>query len=108
VPNPSPRAKVGQEQIAKSNAFDTRLNSILALLFHDALVVGVRAWPRQIHIPQRNTRSICLLFYEATTHRVHSHPVRLLVERRKEPDNFVLLFLPQKVEAPSTVFSTAP
>jgi hypothetical protein len=32
---------VGQEEIAESNAFDARLNSILALLFHDALVVCI-------------------------------------------------------------------
>src|SRR5437868_6656940 len=99
---------VRQEEIAKSNAFDARLNSILALLFHDALVVGIRAGRWQTHLPQRNARCLRLCLHEATTHRVHSDPIRLLIESRKQPDNFVLILLPEKVKAPSTILSTAP
>ena len=55
-----------------------------------------------------DARRLCLRFHETTTHRMHSDPVRLLIERRKQPDNFVFILLPEKVKAPSTVFTAAP
>jgi hypothetical protein len=39
---------------------------------------------------------------------MHGDPVRRLIERRKQPNNFVLVLLSEKVKAPSTVFATAP
>jgi len=39
---------------------------------------------------------------------MHSNPVRLLIERRKEPNNFLLILLPEPMKTPSTILSGAP
>jgi hypothetical protein len=39
---------------------------------------------------------------------MHSDPVRRLIKRRQQPNDVVLILLPEKVKAPSTVFATAP
>ena len=72
------------------------------------LCIGIRARPRQIHTPKRNARRFCLRFDEPPMHRVHSDPVRLLIERRKQSENFIFILLPEKVKAPSTVSSSPP
>jgi len=66
---------VRREEIAKGNVFDARQYSGFARFAHDAVVIRIRARPRQIHIPQRNACRFCLRFDEATTHRMHSNPV---------------------------------
>jgi len=52
---------------------------------------------RQIHVPQRNADFLCLRLDEVTTHGVHGHPVRRLIECREEPGDFVLILLPENV-----------
>jgi hypothetical protein len=75
---------------------------------HARLVVGVRAGPGQVYLPDRETGGDGLLVEQRLAIAVDGDAAELLVDSGDESNNLVLLLAAENLEGPGAVFAAAP
>jgi hypothetical protein len=90
-------ANVFQEEVAERDGVDALCEGTSAGCGHRLFVMLVGAWPGQRNLPQRKTRSVCLLAKELLAKAVHRDAFEMLIDGGEQADELDRGILLQQV-----------